>query len=75
MKDLYYVNVVINNKHGELVDTRLAFESINDMHNKLPERVAKLVHEAEDYGTENSMLLEDLLEGKEEAEFNKEDTL
>ena len=73
MKDLYYVNVVISNKHGELLDTRVAFESINEMHNKLPERVAKMVHEAEDYGNENLMLLEDLVDGEEEAEFNKED--
>lgn len=75
MKDLYYAHILINNKHGELVDTRLAFETINEMHNKLPERVAKLVHEAEDYGTENSMLLEDLVDSEDEVEFNKEDVI
>lgn len=70
MKKLYYLDITIHNHIGELVDTRFAFTSLDEARNI---DVDKLVNQAEDYAKENNMLLEELFESKEDAEFNKED--
>ena len=70
IKNLYFVDITIHNHIGELVDTRFAFTSLDEARNI---DVDKLVNQAEDYAKENNMLLEELFDSEEEAEFNKED--
>ena len=72
MKELYYVNIQIYNKHGELVNKRFAFETLDEMRNL---DFNKVVDEAETYGQEEGMLLEELFDSEEKVEFNKEDII
>ena len=59
----YNINIVIYNKHGELLDTRYGFDSLDVMRTL---DINKLVNEAEDYGKESGMLIEELYDSKEE---------
>ena len=68
---MYKINILIHNKHGELVDRQLGFKTLDEMRNL---NVNELVNDAEKYAEENNMLLEEIFDSKEEAEFNKEDT-
>ena len=67
----YTIDIVINNKFGELLTKRFAFDSLDEMRNV---DINKLVDEAEDYAKENNMVVEEIYDSKEEMEFNKEDT-
>lgn len=68
---LYKINILIFNDHGELVDKQFAFESLEEMGNKMGEKMFQLAEEAKDYGKENAMLYEELFDSKEEAEEAK----
>ena len=70
MKDLYYVNIVIRNKFGELVDTQLAFRTLDEMRQM---DMSNLVDKAEERGREDGMLLEEVVDSEDDIEFNKED--
>lgn len=75
MTKLYKVNITIFNDLGELVDTQLTFTSLDEMSLALTnsDTMYKLVEQARDFATQENMLLEELYDSKEEAEFDKED--
>ena len=60
----YKINILIHNKHGELVDKQFSFNSLDEMRNL---DINKLVNEAEDFGRENGMLIEELYDSKEDV--------
>lgn len=68
---MYTINILIHNQHGELLDKAMSFNTLDEMRNL---DVNNLVNEAESFGKENGILLEELFDSKDEAEFNKEDT-
>lgn len=56
-KEIYNINIQIYNKHGELVDKLYQFKTLDEARNLNWDNV---VDQAEDYGRENLMLLEEL---------------
>ncbi len=69
----YYIDITIGNDLGELLDRRLSFTSLEEMGNAMGDKMFKMVDEANDYAKENNMIVEEIFDSKEEAEFNKED--
>lgn len=74
MKKLYYANITIYNDLGELNDIRVSYSSLDEMALKLEQNIFQIVDTARDYAKENNMVVEEIYDSKEEAEFNKEDT-
>lgn len=71
----YNVDIAISNDHGELLDARFSFNSIEEVDNFLTnsDKMHSLFCEAEKKGKEEGLLYEDLYDSKEEMEFDKED--
>lgn len=55
----YKINILIHNTHGELLDKQLGFNSLDEMRNI---DINALINEAEEYGRENMMLIEELVD-------------
>lgn len=72
---MYKINIQITNRHGELLDKQFSFDTLDEMSNKMGDKMFLLGQEAQDYAKENLMLEEELFDSKEEAEFNKEDLI
>ena len=69
---MYTINILIHNKHGELLDRQFSFGTLDEMRNL---DLNKCVDEADQFAKENGMYLEELFDSKEEAEFNQEDKI
>ena len=69
MKKLYYINILIGNDLGELVDKQLVDETLQGLRTKLEEHTATMFNEAENYAEENNMVVEEIFDSKEEMEL------
>lgn len=74
---MYHLDITISNKHGELLDTRRSFASMDELNTFMTDstKMHDLWNEAEDNGKRDGILLEELHDSKEEAEFDKEDLI
>lgn len=72
----YKLDISVSNDHGELLDTRRVFNSMDELNAFMtdPTKMHELWNEADNNGRREGMLYEELVDSKEEAEFNKEDT-
>lgn len=72
---LYNLDITISNEHGELLDVRKKFTSLDELNQFITNstEMHKLWCEAEDNGKKDGMLYEELFDNKEEMEFNKID--
>lgn len=72
---LYTINISIRNDIGELTEKTLVFPTLDDMSITMSKMnvIDMVIEDAREYATNNNMLLEELYDSKEEAEFNEED--
>lgn len=73
---LYTINISIRNDIGELTEKTLVFPTLDDMSLTIWKEgvIDKVIEDAREYATNNNMLVEELYDSKEDAEFNEEDT-
>lgn len=73
--NFYNLNITISNDFGEIADERFTFNTLEQLDAFLTDetKMHKICSEAEDFAKENNMLIEEIFDSKEDAEFNKED--
>ena len=74
---MYNLDININNDHGELLDIRRSFKTLDEVNAFMtdPTKMHELWCEAEKNGKEDGMILEELFDSKEEMELSKEDII
>jgi hypothetical protein len=72
----YTIDIKIYNDFGELSEKRLTFPTLDDMSITFTkvDIIDNVIENAREYAKDNNLLLEELYNSEEEAEFNKEDT-
>lgn len=68
---LYHLDITIHNNHGELLDTRRSFDSMDELNAFMTDslKMHNLWNEAEDNGKRDGILYEELFNSNEEADF------
>lgn len=73
MNKLYHLDITISNEHGELLDKRMSFTSLEEVNAFMTDSIKmhELWCEAEDNGKKDGILYEELYDSKEEYEEAK----
>ena len=67
----YHFDLVVQNDHGELLDVRRSFSSLDELNNFMTDstKMHELWCEAEKNGKEDGILYEELFDSKEDMEL------
>ncbi len=77
---LYHIDITIHNDLGEMVDARFSFETLEEMANKMGEKMFVLIDGANDFAKQNGRRYEELedelgRDPKEKDTYEPEDIL
>jgi len=75
MPKTYTLTISIRNEHGEILERDYKFPSFDDARMFIDKNTSDFLNDAESYAKKYGMYLEELYNSKEEAEFDKEDTV